>query len=167
VKAPALASVPQSREAAVRAVARVGELRARVAARKALADEAIRVAGEALERDLAQPLAELAEVERGVQIWCEAHRHELTAGGRTKTAELGTGRILWRARPPKVTARPVEAVIEACRRLGLERFLRVKVEVNKEAMLADADVARGIAGVSIGAEGEDFVIEPAEIGGPS
>ena len=120
----------------------------------------MQAAGEALARDLAQPLAEVEDLRRGVQAWCEAHREELT-GGRTKTVEFGSGRALWRLRPPSVSLRGKEAVIEACATLGLNRFLRMKVDVNKEAMLAEPDVARRVAGVSIGSEGEDFVIEPA------
>lgn len=40
--------------------------------------------------------------------------------------------------------------------------LRVKEEVNKEAMLAEPDVARTVAGVTVGSAGEDFVIKPFE-----
>lgn len=161
-KARALTAVPQSREEAVGAIARVGLLRGRIEAAKARADEAVRRIGEELERDVAQLVAELADTETGLQTWCEAHRDELT-GGRGKTVEFGSGRVLWRARPPKVTLRNVEGVLESCKRLGLGRFIRTKEEVNKEAMLAEPEVARTLAGVSIGSVGEDFVIEPAEL----
>ncbi len=43
----------------------------------------------------------------------------------------------------------MKTVIEACKSLGLTAFLRIKEEVNKEAMLADPDKARTIAGVTI------------------
>lgn len=158
-KAPALAAVPQSREEAAAAVARVGELRRRIALRRAEADAAIQAAGEAFERDVAQAAAELAETERGVQAWCEANRDALT--GRAKFHDFGTGRVLWRARPPRVVLRGVEAVLAACKAIGAADFLRVREEPNKEAMLADPDRARAIAGVTIASEGEDFVIEPA------
>jgi phage host-nuclease inhibitor protein Gam len=166
-KGKALAMVPQSREAVVAAIARAGELMARVAARRAQADAEVRAAGEALERDVTQPLAELEEVRRGIQAWCEAHRAEITEGGRVKHHDFGTGRVLWRSRPPKVGLRQVEKVIAAVKALGLVQFLRVREEVNKEAMLSDPERARQVAGVTIASEGEDFVIEPVEIGGPS
>lgn len=161
VKAGALPWAAQSREDVVAAIARIGALEARIAAARAEADAAVRAAGEALERAIAQPAAEAAELRAGVQAWCEAHRAELT-GGKVKFHEFGTGRVLWRLRPPRVSIRGTEAVIEACRRLGLTKFLREKVEINKEAMLAEPEVAGRIQGVVIASEGEDFVIEPAE-----
>lgn len=160
-KAKALAWAAQSRADVVAAIARIGALEARIAAARAEADAAVRAAGEALERAIAQPLAEAAELRAGVQVWCEAHRAELTQG-RVKFHDFGSGRVLWRLRPPRVSIRGAEAVIEACRRLGLQRFLREKVEVNKEAMLAEPEIAGTIQGVAIASEGEDFVIEPAQ-----
>lgn len=162
-KAVALTSVPQSREEAVAAIGRIGQLRREIAAEKARADEAIRAAGETFERATAQKAAELAEQERGVQMWCEANRMALTGEGRVKYHDFGTGRVNWRTRPPKVSIRGVEAVIEGCKQLGLTSFLRVREEINKEAMLADPERARSLTGVTISSEGEDFVIEPAEI----
>lgn len=162
-KAKALARVPQSREGTVAAIGRIGTLRREIAARKAAADEQIRIVGEKVEEALGPLAKELAELEQGVQVWCEARRLELTKDGKVKFHEFGTGRISWRLRPAKVTIRGVEAVIEGCKKLGLKKFLRVKEEINKDAMLADADRARQIAGVTVSSEGEDFAIEPAEL----
>lgn len=162
-KAKAMARVPQSREDAVWAVGRIGTLRREIAARKGAADEQIRAIGEEAEEALGPLAEELRQHEEGVQAFCEAHRLALTGDGKVKFHEFGTGRISWRLRPAKVTIRGVDAVIEGCLKLGLKRFLREKVEINKDAMLADADTARQIAGVSISSEGEDFAIEPAEL----
>lgn len=162
-KAKALPRVPQDREAAVWALGRIGTLRREIAARKAAADESIRKIGERVEEALAPLAAELKQHEEGLQAFCEVHRGQLTHGDKVKYHDFGTGRIAWRLRPPKVSVRGVEAVIEGCKRLGLTRFLRVKEEINKDAMLADADTARQIAGVTISSEGEDFVIEPVEL----
>lgn len=162
-KAKAISRVPQSREDAVWAIGRIGELRRTVAAHEMVANEAVRVAGEELEKATADIIAELAEHERGVQAWAEANRLALTGDGRVKFHDFGTGKINWRVRPPKVSIRAADAVIDACRKFGFTAFLREKVEINKEAMLADPDKARAIAGVTISSEGEDFVIEPAEL----
>lgn len=162
-KAKALSRVPQNRDDAVVAVGRIGTLRREIAARKAAADEQVRIVGEKVEEALAPLSAELAEQEAGLQAWCEVNRATLTADGKVKFHDFGTGRISWRLRPPKVTLRNVEAIIEGCRKLGLKRFLRTRTEINKDAMLADAKTARQIAGVSISSEGEDFIVEPAEL----
>ncbi|MBW8283344.1 MAG: host-nuclease inhibitor Gam family protein [Rhizobium sp.] len=165
-KSLAISRVPQNREDAVRAIGRIGTLRREIAQHKAVADEAVRLAGEKLEADTADLMTELAEHERGVQTWCEANRQALTADGKVKFHDFGTGQVKWRARPAGVSIRGLEAVIEACKKLGFTMFIRVKEEINKEAMLADAEKACMIAGVTIKSAGEDFVVEPIEIDAP-
>ncbi|RFC63625.1 nuclease inhibitor protein [Fulvimarina endophytica] len=162
-KSKAIARVPQSRQEAVDMIGRVGELRRAIEAGKAAGDESLKsIAAETEER--LEPLrAELAELEQGVQTWSEANRASLTNNGRVKSADLGTGKILWRLRPRKVTVRGVETVLESIKALGLARFVRTKEEINKDAMLADPVAASAIQGVSISSEGEDFAIEPAEL----
>ena len=162
-KTKALARVPQSREDAVFAIGRIGTLRREIQKLRADADEVIRVAGEKFEQASADLVAELAEHEQGVQVFCEARRLELTNDGKVKFHDFGTGRINWRSRPASVSIRAVEAVIEACKKVGFSQFVRVKEEINKDAMLADQEKARLIAGVTIKSAGEEFVIEPAEL----
>ncbi len=47
-------------------------------------------------------------------------------------------------------------------KLGLERFVRVKTEINKDAILNEPAAVVGIAGLSIQVGVEDFVITPFE-----
>lgn len=94
-----------------------------------------------------------------VRIWCEANRVKLTKEGRTKTAKFGAGEVSWRVRPPRVTVRGEGIVIEALKRLGLERFIRRKEELDKNAILAEPSAVQDIKGLSI-SQGEDFVIKP-------
>ncbi|MGV1939500.1 host-nuclease inhibitor Gam family protein [Agrobacterium sp. 22-211-1] len=162
-KSKAISRVPQDREAAVWAIGRIGTLRRDIAAKKALADEAIRMIGERLENDTADFAAELAEHERGVQAWCEANRMILTGNDKVKFHDFGTGTVRWRSLPASVSIRGAEAVIEALKSLGLKAFIREKEEINKEAMLNDPDKARTVAGVTIKSEGEVFAIEPLEL----
>jgi len=98
----------------------------------------------------------------GIQPWCEAHREELLQGG-GKEANLVTGLVKWRQRPPSVSIRQAPKVIERLRALGLSRFIRSKDEPNKEAMLAEPKAVAGIAGITIVTGVEDFVIEPFEV----
>ena len=154
--------VPQSRDDAAAALRRIGEANREVARIELkLADD---VAGlkEAAE-SAATPLKEEAKaLTEGLKLWAEANRDALT-GGKVKTADLGTGKISWRLRPAKVSLRgKIEEVVERLKSLGLQRFVRVTEEVNKEAMLADRDAARAVQGVTIASEGEDFVVEPFE-----
>ncbi len=72
---------------------------------------------------------------KGIHDWCKTNRNELTNGGETKTANLTTGTVSWRLGTPSCSvSRDVEGVIEMLRRMGLERFIRTKEEVNKQAV---------------------------------
>ena len=44
----------------------------------------------------------------------------------------------------------------------LKQFIRVKQEVDKEAMLKEPDVAKSVKGVTIG-QHEEFMVKPAEL----
>lgn len=162
-KVKAIARVPQSREDAVFAVGRIGELRRAILSCKAIADETVRLAGEKFEADIAAIALELAEHEAGVQTWCEANRLALTRDGKVKFHQFATGSVSWKALPPSVKLTNVEAVLEGCRKVGFSEFIRTKEEVNREAMLADPARARLITGVTISSEGEQFEIVPAEL----
>lgn len=155
--------VPQSLEEAADAVKTVGVLTRQIARIEVDLNDQIAGLKQAAEV-AAQPLKDRSEaLQDGLKIWAEANRLKLTDGGKVKFADLGTGKISWRFRPPSVRISKVELVIEAIKKLGFTAFLRTKEEVNKEAMLADAEKARLIAGVTIGTEGEDFIVEPFEV----
>ena len=117
----------------------------------------------AMYQPLLQQLDEqMKPLQAGVQVWCEANRNDLTRGGKVKTANFTTGEVQWRQRPPSVSVRGVDAVIEALKRLGFCRFIRVKEEINKEAILNEPEAVRGVAGISLQVGVEDFVITPFE-----
>lgn len=97
----------------------------------------------------------------GIQTWCEAHRLEIC--GKGKTANLVTGEVAWRQRPPSVTVRNADAVVDQLGQLGLMHFVRVKHEINKDAILAEPDLVQGIKGLSVSSGVEDFVVQPFEV----
>lgn len=119
----------------------------------------------ALTEEAAPQLKELSERiiarQKGVQAYCEAHREEMC--GKGKTANLVTGEVQWRLRPPSVKVTGVDAVIAWLKKMGMESFVRTKDEINKEAMLNEQDKAKGIPGVTILTGIEDFVITPFEV----
>lgn len=154
-------AIPQSREDCTDYIARIGRAqRERERIQAAMNDElsAIRTRYEEQARPHAETIKALSQ---GVQIWCDANREALTLGNKTKTANLASGEVRWRLRPPKVVIRGLDAVMSALKDMRLERFIRVKEEVNKEAILADPEALKHIKGVSID-QGEDFVIIPFE-----
>lgn len=154
-------SVPQNREQAAAAIARIGVLSRDLARIQANMNDELATVKARFET-MADPLrAETDGLSQGVQTWAEANRDALTQHGKVKTAALTTGEILWRTRPPSVRITGADAVLDALRRLGLGRFIREKEEVNKEAILNEPEAVSHVPGVAI-SRGEDFVISPFE-----
>lgn len=160
VKTKAVVYVARSREEADAAIAEIGRLqRERETLETAMNARlaAIRTEFE----DQAKPAAEgIKTLATGVQTWAESNRVDLTKDGKTKTVALGNGEIKWRNRPPSVGLRGVDDVIEALKQLELARFVRTKEEVDKEAILKDTDAVKGVKGITINKDQEDFVIVP-------
>lgn len=162
VKSPASASfVPQTREAVVSAIGEIGRRQRERARIEADMNDAIAKIRERFELDAEPHSQAIGALREGVQIWCEANRDSLTQGGKTKTAAFASGEVRWRVTPPKVIIKGVEAVMDALRRAGLANFLREKVEISKEAILADPDGVAAIPGIRI-EQIEEFVVEPFE-----
>lgn len=161
VKGTAVGMVPQTREQATDAIADIGRAqRERERIQAAMNDEIAEIKQRYEEQ--ARPHAErIATLSKGVQTWCEAHRHELTDAGKVKTASLAAGEVRWRTTPPSCSIKAVDKVIEALRSMGLSRFLREKIEVDKQAILADPEAVQHIKGISI-SQREEFVIVPFE-----
>ena len=104
---------------------------------------------------------ELREKVDGLSAWASTNRAELTDGGQTKTVKLPSGEVGWRTTPRKVVIRDEEEVIARLKKLGLDRYLRPKVEVNKQAILDDPSDAQGVKGIKID-QHEDFFVKPEE-----
>lgn len=155
------APVPADSASAAASLARIGAIQRDLTLADAALAETVAKAKEAAEKAAAPLKAEVELLTRGLQIWAEAHREELTQGGRIKTVTLSTGEIAWRSRPPSVRLRDAAAVIETLQRLQMSRFLREKIEVDREAMLREPAAAAAVPGVVIGSAGEEFVVTPA------
>ena len=105
---------------------------------------------------------QLTPKQDAIQAWCESHRDELTNNGKTKTGTFNTGEVQWRQRPPSVGIRGVDSVLDSLKMRGFTQFIRIKEEINKEAMLNEPDTAASVPGVTIKTGVEDFVIAPFE-----
>ena len=160
-QAAAAITVPQTREQVAAAIAEIGTLNRDLARTQADMNDTLAKVKEEFET-IAEPRRQrINALTQGVQIWCEANRDALTNGGKVKSAQLTTGEIGWRTRPPSVRVTGAEAVLNLLRRLGLKRFIRQKEEVNKEAILNEPEAVAHVAGISI-SQGEDFIVTPFE-----
>lgn len=106
----------------------------------------------------------ISQLIEGLFAFAESNREKLTDGGKRKTVELPTGLFRWRMTPPAVSIRNIKSVLSKLKELGLNRFIRVKVEEepDKEQMLKEPELVETIKGVSI-TQHEEFVVKPTEI----
>lgn len=118
----------------------------------------------ATHEEQAAPLkSQIVEIIAAVQTWAEANRADLTKDGKVKTVKLATGEFNWRIRPAKVSLRGKDKIIQTLKNLGLNRFIRVSEDINKEALLQEKAAASAIQGINIQSAGEDFAISPYEL----
>lgn len=164
IKSKAQATIPQSKLDAQADIKKIGDLqREHLRLSANMNDEIAKITkASAPHLDLLSEQIELLQT--GVQTWCEANREMLC--GKGKTANLITGEVSWRQRPPSVRISGADTVIDTLKRLGLTRFVRVKEEPNKDAILAEPDAVRGVAGIAISTGVEDFIIAPFEVETP-
>jgi phage host-nuclease inhibitor protein Gam len=162
VKAAAVVpNVPQNREAVVAAIAEIGRRQREVTRIQTEMNDAMAATKERFESNAQPHVAAIEQLRAGVQIYCEAHREELTLRGKTKTVMFPSGEVKWRTTPPKVVIKGVEAVMDALRRTGLGRFIRTRDEISKEAILEEPEIVAQVPGLRI-EQTEEFVIEPFE-----
>jgi len=162
LKTKAQLDVPQSRDEAAQYIRRIGDMTRKMLRDMAEMNDAIAHITQTYQPRLDAQKGDISLCQQGLQAWCEANRDELTNSGRVKTANLVTGEIQWRQRPPSVGVRGAESVIEALMGFGLDRFVRMKAEINKEAILNEPDAVKGVAGITVVTGVEDFVITPFE-----
>ena len=160
VKSEVLEITLQTQDEVALAIKQIGDLeREQVRLSTQQADEKAAI-DEKYTTELTALKEQVKPLQKAVQAFCESRRLELTNGGKQKTAYFTTGEVQWRVKPPAVVAKGIDGILESLRNLGLFRFIRTKEELNKEAMLAEPEVARSISGVTIREGVEEFVIKP-------
>ncbi|EHN7837970.1 host-nuclease inhibitor Gam family protein [Salmonella enterica] len=161
LKAAAASYTPQSREQVSVDIKKIGDIQRELTRIETDANDQIAVIMNQNTPKIEALRAELDVLQKGVQTWCEANRSSITKGG-SKTANLITGEVAWRKKPDSVNLKGVEIVIETLKKLKLDRFIRRKEEVNKDAILADREAVKGITGISIASGKETLSITPFE-----
>lgn len=167
LKKPAPTLVAQSKDDVVAHIKEIGDLgrdRDRLAA--TMNDGIAKLQQEYAEA--AAPLNERIEsLQVSVQTWCDANRETITDGNKVKYADFVTGMVKWRINPPKVSVTGMDAVLALLEaNPDLVRFVRVKKEVNKDAILNEPELFTGgaVPGIKISQGAEFFVIEPHDQG---
>ncbi len=155
-------AVPKSLDEAAEFLAQIGEeQRATDKIRSDINTKVEKLKAKAM-ADVKPYQEKISQLVEGLFAYAEAHRNELTDGGKRKTVEVPTGTFGWRMTPSAVSLRDVESILKSLKSLGLERFIRTKEEVDKEAMLKEPDVASTVKGVSV-SQREEFIAKPTEL----
>ena len=154
--------IPQTRDECAEAINQIGRLQREILVEQAAMNDEISEVTDRYTGSITEKTQEMTRLQDGVQTFCETNRLELTEGGKSKTGRFVTGEVQWRQRPPSVLVRGADSVIEFLKRHGLDRFVRTKEEINKEAILNEPAAVTGVAGISIKTGVEDFVITPFE-----
>ncbi|EHK5236349.1 host-nuclease inhibitor Gam family protein [Salmonella enterica] len=161
LKAAAASYTPQSKEQVSVDIKKIGDIQRELTRIETDTNDQIAVIMNQNTPKIEALRAELDVLQKGVQTWCEANRSSITKGD-SKTANLITGEVAWRKKPDSVSLKGVEIVIETLKKLKLDRFIRRKEEVNKDAILADREAVKGVTGISIVSGKETFSITPFE-----
>ncbi len=155
--------VPSCRDACSADINKIGVISRQIAVLQAAMNDEIAIITDRYTGQFTPLQDQIKTLQQGVQIFCEANRDELTQNGKSKSASFLTGIVQWRQRPPSVQVRGIDSVIEALKQFNLDRFIRTKEEINKEAILNEPKTIAGIAGITIKSGVEDFVIQPFEV----
>lgn len=160
----------RNRDEAVAVLGEIGALDRRLAMIETACGEAMARARSAAGAE-GQPLADQrAILLHRLEIWCTANRDDLTDGGKRKSARLASGDVGWRkgADAIDLPADPdgMASLIAVLKAKRLGRFLRERVEVDKQALLKDRAAAGRVPGIVIREGTESFFAKPVIPFGP-
>lgn len=110
-------------------------------------------------QDTAADSAKLAELESHIKAYAAANKDKLT-GGKRQAAAIGALSVKWRkGRPSVQISGNTESIIAALKRRRLSRFIRVKEELDKAAILKDfAAIKTPIEGLALLPAGETVTL---------
>ncbi len=139
------------------AMFRIGKLRRSTQALEAELQEKIAQLRKETDMLLSPILAELSKDTLSLRIYAEAHKTTLLLG-KKKTIVLSGGNFGWRFTPHKVVAGRGgdKKLLEELKALKYRKYIRVKEEIDKEALLKDRPTISGVRYV----QKEEFFVEP-------
>lgn len=157
-----------------KAIKEIGDLQREKNELENKANDTIQSIQEALATSIAPIDQRIKSLAKGVKIFVDATRAQLIAPDK-KSVDLPTGTIAYRAKPPSVTTKSTEKLIqtilekanlvESTNRLKAKLskvFLRMKIELDKDGALKKAQSAPEY-GIEIEDETERFYIRPNTI----
>lgn len=161
VKRKSNINVPQSYEEATSFIKNVGHAQNELKRISADYDDAMLAIKESFQAQIKEQKTCIDDLIDGIQIYCEANRGELTKNNKVKSHNFKTGLVTWRnSSSVRVTRRLQDELIDSLKTLKLKRFIRVKEEINKDAVLEHPELVEGIDGIAV-ITSESFAVEPS------
>lgn len=145
------------------AIGDIGKLGRQIAEARARMDAEIAKLSTPHLGQIAKLTQKLESLDERARDYCHVHRDELLGGG-GKTAQLATGKVQFKQGRGRVSVEDDEAeVVGRLLQAGYRDAVRIVEQVNKQYILAHAEIAAEIAGLAV-EEGEEIVvIKPTSI----
>lgn len=159
LKAMALSSSCQNKAEVMENIAKIGEKQRELTRLETEISDIIAQATNERKNKIDLLQLEIESLQMSVQIWCEANREKLLKNG-VKTANLITGEVSWRAGKKCVVGSATPELIDRLERFGLHRFIRIKKELDKTAILKEPNAITDIEGIKIQVSDDEIVIKP-------
>lgn len=169
LKVPAGPPAPQDRDQCATAIADYGRMQRNRDRLMAEMNDQIAKITEQYQPQIDEHNASLELRLKAIQVYCEANRDELTSGNKVKFANLITGQVEWRKATDSVTVprgEALDAVLNLLKQRKLDRFIRTKEEINKEAILLDRKAIADVPGIRVNIGKEAFSVTPFEVETP-
>ncbi|MDR5609788.1 MULTISPECIES: host-nuclease inhibitor Gam family protein [unclassified Arsenophonus] len=162
LKAVAASCTPQTREQVINDIKNLGDIQREMTRLETQINDEIARLTHQHAADIEAMKARITLLQRGIQTWCEANREELTQNGKTKTANLITGEVSWRNRPPSVSLKEMDDILQALEENGQTDCIIRKAQLDKNALLKKQDTIQrlNIPGITFRNQLEDFIITP-------
>ncbi|PAV04610.1 host-nuclease inhibitor protein Gam [Arsenophonus sp. ENCA] len=164
IKSAATLRTPQTREQVISDIKELGDTQREITRLETQINDEIAKLTHAHAADIEAMKASITLLQKGIQTWCEANREALTENGKTKTANLITGEVSWRNRPPSVSLKGMEDILQALEEHEQTDCIIRKAQVDKNALLKNQDTIQrlNIPGITFRNQLEDFIITPFE-----
>ncbi|MCD6500714.1 host-nuclease inhibitor Gam family protein [bacterium] len=156
----AIITPPTSKEEAAEYIRQIGEHQRKVISQRAILEEKLEKIRQKEMPKIETEERIIEQLIKALYAYAQQNREELTEKGKLKTVSFPTGTIGWRVGKALVVLKgKKEEIIKRCKEAGFFQFIRVKEEIDKQAMLNEQEKASEIKGVTI-KQREKFVIEP-------
>ena len=153
--------IPKSTAEAKKLIQEIGEFQVKQQEiERRMSEEVKKIKNEAV-RKIGFKLRAIQRRMIGLFIFYQNNWGELTQEGKIKTVNLISGQIGSYLTPPAVSIRNKEKVLKALETKGLNQFIRIIKEIDKEAILIDPAQASEVPGIKI-TQKERFMVKPAE-----